>query len=60
MRGENILYGPSLSDVKFKNISLGQLILNQLSIRNSWIAQVIIFFLFIKIYIEIIYLFHIS
>ncbi|XP_003696437.1 luciferin 4-monooxygenase [Apis florea] len=40
MREENILYGPSLSDVKFKNISLGQLILNQLSIRNSWIAQI--------------------
>ena len=40
MQDENILHGPSLSDLEFKNVTLGQLILNQLNIRGTWIAQV--------------------
>lgn len=40
MQEKNILHGPPLPDLEFKNITLGQLILNQLSIRGSWVAQV--------------------
>ena len=40
MQDENILHGPSLPNLEFKNVTLGQLLLNQLSIRGSWVAQV--------------------
>ncbi|XP_012240593.1 luciferin 4-monooxygenase [Bombus vosnesenskii] len=40
MQEKNILHGPPLPDLEFKNITLGQLILNQLSIRGSWVAQI--------------------
>ncbi|OAD56938.1 Luciferin 4-monooxygenase [Eufriesea mexicana] len=39
MHEKNILHGP-LPIVEFKNVSLGQLILNQLSIHGFWVAQI--------------------
>ncbi|KOC64742.1 Luciferin 4-monooxygenase [Habropoda laboriosa] len=40
MPEENILHGPPLPVMEFENLSLGQLILNQLSIHRFWVAQV--------------------
>lgn len=40
MQDKNILHGPTVSLIEFKNISLGQLILNQLRIHSTWVAQV--------------------
>ncbi|XP_054010236.1 luciferin 4-monooxygenase-like [Hylaeus anthracinus] len=40
MQEENILHGPPVSIPEFKNLSIGQLILNQLNVHSSWVAQV--------------------
>ncbi|KAF3421263.1 hypothetical protein E2986_08087 [Frieseomelitta varia] len=40
MQDENILHGPLLPNCEFKNVTLAQLLLNQLSIRGSWVAQI--------------------
>ncbi|CAK9813608.1 Luciferin 4-monooxygenase [Anthophora quadrimaculata] len=40
MSEENILHGPPLPLMEFRNLSLGQLILNQLGIHRSWVAQI--------------------
>lgn len=40
MQEKNILHGPPEPLLEFKNLSLGQLILNQLRIHRAWVAQV--------------------
>lgn len=40
MEEENILHGPPDPISEFRNISLGQLILNQLTAHRRWVAQV--------------------
>lgn len=40
MQEENILHGPTEPILEFKNLSMGQLILNQLSIHKTWVGQV--------------------
>ncbi|CAL7949583.1 unnamed protein product [Xylocopa violacea] len=40
MQQENILHGPELIDTNFKSLSLGEVLLNKLSIHSSWIALV--------------------
>ena len=41
MEEENILHGPPDHISEFRNISLGQLILNQLATHGRWVAQII-------------------
>ncbi|XP_017890150.1 luciferin 4-monooxygenase [Ceratina calcarata] len=40
MQDTNILHGPTVSLIEFKNISLGQLILNQIRVHSGWVAQI--------------------
>lgn len=40
MQQKNILRGPADTIPQFKNLSIGQLLLNQLNIHKSWVAQV--------------------
>ncbi|XP_034192631.2 luciferin 4-monooxygenase [Osmia lignaria lignaria] len=40
MQEKNILHGPPEPILEFKNLSLGQLILNQLRIHRAWVAQI--------------------
>ncbi|KZC06219.1 PREDICTED: luciferin 4-monooxygenase [Dufourea novaeangliae] len=40
MQQKNILHGPPDTIPQFKNLSMGQLLLNQLSVHGNWVAQV--------------------
>ncbi|XP_031843333.1 luciferin 4-monooxygenase [Nomia melanderi] len=40
MQQKNIVHGPADSLPQFKNLSIGQLLLNQLNIHRSWVAQI--------------------
>lgn len=40
MEEENILHGPPDPISEFRNISVGQLILNQMTTHRHWVAQV--------------------